>query len=340
MGVSLKPLRQQVIVITGASSGIGLATAQAAARGGARVVLAARNAEALAQIERDIAAGGGTAIHVVADVSNREDIEKVAQVAVARFGGFDTWVNNAGTSIYGRLEEVTDEDNRRLFDINFWGVVYGSLAAVRHLKARGGALINVGSVLSEMAVPLQGMYVATKHAVKGFTDALRLELEAEGAPISVTLIKPTGIDTPFPDHAKSYTGKQGRLPDPVYRPEEVARAILHAATHPERDVYVGTSARGMATMSRQTPRLMDWISEKIMPGLQQRDEPARNPEGALYKPGADGGRVRGDHPGPVMPVSVYNRVERHPILSSLLVIGVAGAALALLSGAGSTSRRA
>lgn len=331
MSVTLKPLREQVIVITGASSGIGLATAQAAARVGARVVLAARNGDALAQIEHDITASGGTAIHVAADVSRREDVEKLAQVAVERFGGFDTWVNNAGLSIFGRLEDVSDADSRRLFDVNFWGLVYGSLVAAKHLKNRGGALINLGSVLSDVAVPIQGMYSVTKHAVKGFTDALRLELEAEGAPISVTLIKPTGIDTPFTEHAKNYMAQEPKLPDPVYRPEEVAAAILHAAAHPERDIYVGTSGRLMSALNHQFPRVMDKVSELVMPGAQQRSEPARNPEGALYKPG-EGGKVRGEHPGPVMPVSLYNRAERHPLLTGLLLLGTAGVAVALLNG--------
>ncbi|QJW93554.1 SDR family oxidoreductase [Frigoriglobus tundricola] len=335
MSVSLKPLREQVIVITGASSGIGLATAQAAARGGARVVLAARNEPALAEIVRDIARAGGTAVHVEADVSRREDVEKIAQVAVARFGGFDTWVNNAGQGLYGTLEQVSEGDQRRLFDVNFWSQVYGSLVAVKHLKSRGGALINIGSVASEMAFPLLGMYAATKHAVKGFTESLRMELEAERAPISVTLVKPTGIDTPFPQHAKNYMDREPRLPDPVYRPEEVAAAVLQAATRPERDVYVGTAARVMSTVGRQVPRAMDRLGERVLMGQEVRPEAPRNPEGALYKPGT-GGRVRGEHPGPVLPVSVYNRADRHPILGGLLLLGVAGAAVALLSG---SSRR-
>lgn len=330
MSVSLKPVREQVMVITGASSGIGLATAQAAAREGAKVVLAARNGDALAQIESDIVAKGGTATHVAADVSSRADVERIAQAAIARFGRFDTWVNNAGTSILGRLEQVSEEDHRRLFDVNFWGLVYGSLEAVKHLKGHGGALINVGSILSDMAVPIQGMYSATKHAVKGFTDALRLELEGEGAPISVTLVKPSGIDTPFTGHAKNYTDREPRLPDPVYRPEEVAAAILRAAARPERDVTVGTGGRVMTAVNRQAPRLMDFVSALFMPGLQKRSEPPRDPEGTLNTPG-EGGKVRGDHPGPVMPVSVYNRADRHPVLTGLLALGVAGAALALLN---------
>jgi short-subunit dehydrogenase len=329
MSVRLKPLREQVIVITGASSGIGLATARMAAREGARVVLAARNGEALAQVEREIAAGGGTAIHAVADVSRREDVEKVAQVAIARFGGFDTWVNNAGQGLYGKIEEVSEQDHRRLFDVNFWSQVYGSLVAVRHLKSRGGALINMGSVASEMGFPLLGMYAATKHAVKGFTDSLRMELEAEGAPISVTLVKPTSIDSEFVHHARNYMDREPKLPGPVYRPEEVAAAVLHAAAHPERELYVGTSARVMAAAGRQFPRAMDRVGEAVLMPQEKRSEPPRDPEGALYRAGRDG-RVRGDHPGPVMPVSVYNRAGRHPILSTLLLVGAAGAALSLM----------
>src|SRR6476646_8077490 len=148
MSVSLKPLREQVMVITGASSGIGLCTAQMAAANGARVVLAARNGEALADIERKITANGGRATHVVADVGQRADVQRIADHTLQRFGGFDTWVNDAGISIWGKLEEVSDEDSRRLFDTNFWGVVYGSTVAAKYLRQRGGAIINLGSEVS------------------------------------------------------------------------------------------------------------------------------------------------------------------------------------------------
>ena len=161
MSVKLKPLHRQVIVITGAPSGIGLVTARQAAAQGATVVLVARNDEALQQAVDEIIVAGGEAIHFVTDVANREDLQKVADETIARFGRFDTWVNNAGVSIWGRLQEVSDEDHRRLFDTNFWCVVYGSLEAARHLRQRkgpsGGAIINVGSEVSDRAVPLLGM---------------------------------------------------------------------------------------------------------------------------------------------------------------------------------------
>jgi short-subunit dehydrogenase len=327
MAVSLKPLRKQVIVITGASSGIGLATAREAARLGARVVMAARNGEALAQIEREINAAGGRAIHVVADVSRREDVRRVADAAVRVYGGFDTWVNNAGEAIYGKLEQISDDDHRRLFDVNYWGVVYGSLVAVEHLKRRGGALINLGSEVSEHAIPELGAYAASKHAVMGFTDALRMELQQEGAPVSVTLIKPSGIDTPFPQHARNYMDREPRLPDPAYTPGEVANAILHAAVHPEREIYVGASGRLSAVLAQFTPKLFDWIGSHVMGPQQKRSEPPRDPAGALRKPGRDG-RERGEHPGVVMPTSVYTRASLHPALTALLLAGAGVGVLA------------
>jgi len=187
MKITLKPLQDQVVVITGATSGIGLATARMAAERGARLVLAARSEGALGQLVQEIEASGGTAVSVVADVAQEADSASIAAKAQEAFGGFDTWINNAGTGLYGRVDSVSIEDMRKLFDVNFWGVVYGSREAARHLKqSGGGAIINLGSEVSERSVPLQGIYSASKHAIKGFTEALRMELEDAGAPISVT----------------------------------------------------------------------------------------------------------------------------------------------------------
>jgi short-subunit dehydrogenase len=335
MAVTLRPLNEQVMVITGASSGIGLATARTAAKKGAKLVLVSRNDEALADIEREINAEGGQAIHVAADVAFRQDLEKVAQTAIDRFGRIDTWVNNAGLSIWGRLEEVSEEDHRRLFDVNFWGVVNGSLVAAPHLKRNGGALINLGSEVSDVAIPIQGMYAASKHAVKGFTDALRIELEEEGAPVSVTLVKPAAIDTPFPQHARNYTSKEPKLPAPVYHPNEVARAILHASRYPTRDIFVGGAGKIASTLNKLLPRVADWISERVMVKEHFRDEPARRRNGALYWAGDDG-RVRGDHPGHVMGTSMYTEAVMHPIAASVFLVA-AGAAMAAAITAGRQS---
>ena len=338
MAVALKPLHQQVIVITGASSGIGLTTARMAAREGAAVVVAARNDEALAQLEREINETGGRAARVAADVGVEADVQRIADVAAERFGGFDTWVNNAGVSVYGRLEEVSVEDQRRLFETNFWGVVYGSRIAVDHLKARGGGtLINVGSTLSDRAIPLQGIYVASKHAVKGFTDALRMELEEAGYPISVTLIKPAAIDTPYKQHAKNYLPTEPENPPPVYAPETVARAILHAAAHAERDVFVGAAGKLFSVMEKVAPRLADLYMEKTMFRQQQSGRPARpRDEHALYAAGNGGRggtlRERGGYAGHVAETSVYTAASLHPWMTAA-IIGAAGVAVVTLASA-------
>ena len=292
MAAALKPLDQQVIVITGASSGIGLATTESAAKEGAKLVLAARSEQTLNEIVQRINAEGGEAISVVADVGDRQQVERIADAAVRRFGRIDTWVNDAGLSIYGRLEEVSEQDSRRLFDVNFWGVVNGSLAALPYLKREGGALINVGSEVSDAVVPLQGMYSASKHAVKGFTDALRVEIEEiDEAPVSITLIQPTAVDTPFPEHARNYMDQEPKLPTPMIDPQKVADAILKAATKPERDVKVGSMSKLNTTVAKVAPGLGDKMSAK-QADRQQKDEPPRHPEGTLYRPG-EAGRTHG-----------------------------------------------
>lgn len=295
MAAQLKPLNEQVIVITGASSGIGLATARAAAAKGAAVVLAARSRDALQKIASEINAKGGQALAVECDVSERGQVERVAGGAVAGFGRIDTWVNDAGLGMYGRLDETTEEDARRLFDINFWGVVNGSLAALPHLKKQGGALINVGSEVSDAVVPLIGMYAASKHAVKGFTDGLRIEIEEiDKAPVSVTLIQPTAVDTPFPQHARNYMPQEPQLPMEPIDPQKVAEAILDAAEHPTRVKKVGVMAVMNTAMWNYTPA----IAEKVAAGFaekQKRSDAPRNPDGALYEPSEIAGPVGTTH---------------------------------------------
>jgi len=292
----LKPIDQQVMVITGASSGIGLATARLAAEKGAKVVLAARSEGALAEIVDDIKSKGGAAIFVPCDVTDRGQVEELAAQAVKEFGRIDTWVNNAGLSIYGLLDEVNEDDSRRLFETNFWGVYYGSLVALPYLEKQGGALINLGSEVSEAVIPLQGMYSTTKHAVKGFTDALRVEIvEVDRAPVSITLIQPTATDTPFPQHAKNYMEQEPKLPTPLDDPEDVAKAILDAAVSPTRSKKVGLMSKVNTATAKVAPKLGDKVSAK-QANRQQYAEPPRHPEGTLEEPGelaGGAGRVRG-----------------------------------------------
>lgn len=331
MSVKLKKLNEQVVVITGASSGIGLVTAREAARRGAKLVLVARAEDALRQLAEEINAAGGEATYVVADVGREADVRRVAEEALARFGRIDTWVNNAGVSIYGKILDTPFEDMRRLYETNFWGVVYGSVVAAEILSQRGGALINVGSTVSDRAIPLQGVYSSSKHAVKGFTDALRMELEEEGAPVSVTLIKPAAIDTPYTKHAKNFLEKEPAVPPPVYAPEVVAEAILHCAETPERDVFAGFGGKALSLMDKYTPRLGDKVMETFMFDAQKQDEPAHpRGDGGLYEASGELKERSGD-PMYVSESSVYTKASLHPVLTGALFAGAGLAAVALLT---------
>ncbi|MFC4638660.1 SDR family oxidoreductase [Deinococcus hohokamensis] len=322
----LRPVSEQVMVITGASSGIGLSTARLAAAQGARLVLAARSAQALAQLVGELRDNGAQAVSVVTDVSDQADVEHLAQTALDTYGHFDTWVNNAGIGLYGPLEELKIEDMRRLFEVNFWGAVYGSRVAVTHLKQRGGALINVGSVASEQAIPLQGVYSASKHALKAYTDALRMELEHAHVPVSVTLIKPGPIDTPFPMNAHSELNREPQHVPPVYAPEVVARAILQAAAHPERELFVGGGAKGMAAFGLLAPSATERaMAASVIPRTFSQRPPLTHD--ALYQP-SEALRERGDYPGHVQTFSPYTAAVSRP--GGVLLSAVALSAAAVI----------
>jgi NAD(P)-dependent dehydrogenase (short-subunit alcohol dehydrogenase family) len=319
MPIRLKPIKEQVIVITGASSGIGLATALEAARRGASVVLASRDETDIQKAADQITAEGGKALAVVADVADQGAMESLAEQAVVAFSRIDTWVNNAGVSIYGKLEEVPIDDAQRLFETNYWGVVNGSLAALPHLKLHGGTLINVGSE------PLQGHYAASKHAVKGFTDTLRMELHKDGAPVSVTLIQPAAIDTPYPEHAMNYLGVEPKHVPPVYAPEIVADAILACAEAPHRNVRVGGAAKVFTMVEKVVPALGDRMKERTTFDGSRTDEAPRDDD-TLYSPRPNDGRVRGKYPGHVMKRSLYTTAALHPVRTLLGVAAIAGIA--------------
>lgn len=324
--MKLKPLAEQTIVITGATSGIGLATARRAAMGGARVILVARDEEALRLVRDELEAQGARADYVVADVGVREQVRRVVETAVERYGGFDTWVNDAGVGVYAKLEELSDEDHERLFQTNYWGVVYGSTEALKHLRQRGGALINIGSISSDMPAPILSAYTASKHAVKGFTDSLRLELMHAGAPVSVTLIKPSGIQTPFGDHAKNYMDAASQVPPPVYAPELVADAIIYAAQHPKRSLVVGGAGKMMTLLATTMPSLADRIFAKaFFKTARDESRPPQDSRG-LHRPGS-GGRVYGEQQSHIRRMSLYTTARTRPLAllgAGVVAVGIAG----------------
>lgn len=328
MTLRQKPLDQQTIVITGATSGIGLATAKGAAARGAALVLAARTEEALKTVASEITAEGGRAVFIVADVGDEGQVQAVVDKALDAFGGFDTWINAAGVGVYGELMDLPTDEHRHLFQTNYWGVVYGSKAAVRHFETRegGGTLINVGSINSDFAIPLLGAYAASKHAVKGFTDALRMELQHARAPVQITLIKPSGIGTPFSEHARNHTDNEPQVAPPVYAPEVVARAILHTATHPVRSVTVGGAGRVMVGSAQIMPHLMDRFFGWSMPKVQQSDAP-KTPGDNLFEGRSEGRLYRAQGPG--RGFSTYTTAVNRPLLSAGL-LGIAAAGVLVL----------
>jgi short-subunit dehydrogenase len=317
MRIRLKPLHEQVIVIVGASSGTGLATARLAASRGARLVLAGRSELALRQLAHDIRAAAGDAIAVVADVTSQDEVARVADEALRAFGHFDTWINNAAVSAYGRCLEVSLQDMQRIMDTNFWGMVYGARVACAHLQRRGGALINVGSIVSDRAVPLQGIYSASKHAIKGWTDSLRTELAHDHAPISVTLIKPAAIDTPYAEHAMNYLADQPTHTAPVYSPRSVASAILYAAEHPTRELVVGGAGKLLSIAGFIAPRLTDVLMSRLLLPAMHSGRPRRG-HPTLYQPGEEL-REAGDYRGLVRR-SVYTELAMHPRLARLAAL--------------------
>jgi short-subunit dehydrogenase len=285
----LKALRDQVVVITGASSGIGLLTAREAARQGASVFLISRNADALANQCADIMrTGKARAAFAAADVGDESQVLAATERALEQFGRIDTWINVAGVGIYAPLLATPLDEHKRLFQTNYWGVVNASRAAIRHL--RGGAFITVASVVAEFGTPLLGAYSASKHAIKGYIDSLRIELLSERVPISVTLIKPSGIATPFAEHAATHVPNAAKIPPPAYAPATVTKAILFAAEHPRREITVGGVGAFQIAGARFLPKLADYISawfKRYLTDHTRRPSRAHN----LFTAGT-GGRVR------------------------------------------------
>jgi NAD(P)-dependent dehydrogenase (short-subunit alcohol dehydrogenase family) len=294
MNPNLKPLSAQVIVVFGASSGIGRVTALEASRRGARVIAAARGVEALRSLAHEAGAPDRFAT-MVADAADPEQVRAVADGAVAQFGRLDTWAHVAGVAEHARFEDMPLEDFRRVIEVDLLGPVHAAKAALPQLRRDGGgAFVVVSSMIAKRSFPLLSSYSAAKHGVNGFLESLRVELQHDGVPVAVTEIQPAVIDTPFFEHARTRLGVRPSAPPPGYPPEKVAGAIQRAAAHPKREVVVGGAGKAQLLTQRLSPRIMDAFSRVAMFRLQRsRDPKSPDDTDGLYRPVEGDDRRRG-----------------------------------------------
>ncbi len=333
--IQLKPIDNQVVVIVGASSGIGRETALRFARKGAKVVVSARSEPGLLSLTKEIHQLGGDATHVVADVSVFEQVQAIATQAIAVYGRIDTWVHAAATAVFSTFEHLTPEEFKRVIDVNLMGQVYGAMVALPHLKREGqGALIHISSMEGRRALPFQSAYSSSKHGVEGFLESLRVELQHEGIPISVTSVKPSVINTPFYNKGKTKLGVKPTGILPYYEPSLVADAILHVAEHPTRDFIVGDVGKVLDVLQRVSPGLVDALLVAVGFQLQKTDEQkAEDGSNNLYEPAPEYDTVEGDFGHLIVP-SVTDWVDRHiPAWGTATagVLGVVGIALLALN---------
>lgn len=312
--MKLKPIHEQVIVVVGANSGIGRETALRFAERGAKVVVAWRSLPALENLVREIQMASGEGSAFAADVTQFEQMQALAQHAVDRYSRIDTWVHAAAVSIYAPFQETQPDEFRRVIEVNLIGQAFGAMAALPHLKrARGGALIHIGSLESKRSFPFHSAYSASKHGMIGFIDALRVELMHDRTPVSVTTILPAGINTPFFDKSLTRIGVKPRPSPPAYEPVLVANAILYAAEHPVREIYVGGAAKFMEWMHRLSPSLTDQLLSRFgyrpqMTNTAKTDHAPNNlyehTEGFDQTTGAFDREARG--------ISLYTGLSTHP----------------------------
>jgi NAD(P)-dependent dehydrogenase (short-subunit alcohol dehydrogenase family) len=324
----LKPVGEQVVVLMGASSGIGRESALRFAGEGARVVVSARGEKGLASLLEEIRGEGGEAIAVPADTSEFEQVKAVADRAVEEYGRLDTWVHLAAVGLFATFEQTTPEEFARVIDVNLMGQVYGAMAALPHLKREGrGALIHISSVEAKRSFPFHGAYGASKHGIDGFLEALRVELKHDGWPISVTQVMPGTINTPFFDKGRTKLGVKAVGIPPIYEPETVANIILYAAEYPARDLVSGGAAQALILSQRLSPRLLDAVlATRAGFAPQQTEEPrSEDDPDNLYGP-IEGHDAAKDGFG-ALSSSLYNWLQTHPTVRRG---AAAGAALALL----------
>lgn len=331
MQINLKPIGVQVVVIFGASSGIGRLAALDFAKRGAKVCVSARSEDGLKSLVAEIESDGGDAFYVVADAADFEQVEAVAEKTVERYGRIDTWIHSAATFIFATVEKTEPEEYKRLLEVNLLGQIFGAKAALPHLKEKGGALIHLSSVEAFRTAPFQSAYGASKHGIHGFLQVLRVELAHDLIPVSVTEVLPAAINTPIYDKGRNKMPFKPRPVPPIYHPQIVVDAIAFAAENPIAEIIAGGAGVGVELAEKFSPRLADFFSGTIgYAGQTSSEESDGNFAGSLFEtvPGFD--TVEGSFSGEQFKSDPYTWLKTHPQTKNglLLAGGIVGGLLA------------
>jgi NAD(P)-dependent dehydrogenase (short-subunit alcohol dehydrogenase family) len=326
-----KPLSEQVVVIGGGSYGLGRAIATGAAARGAKVVVGARTSEALAGTLADIEAAGSEGLVLETDVAERTQVESLVRAAVERFGRIDTYVANGMVTVYAEAHRLEDEELRRVFDVNFFGGVYGYWSALPHLRDSQGTFIQIASALSYRGIPLQAAYCSSKAALRTFFESARVELEKERAGVAVSVILPGAINTPQFDRARQELGYQPQPVPPIYQPEPFADAVVHCCEHPVRELPISWGAQKLLWGQKLSPRAGDLVLLRTGWKGQHTDEPKPidSPDN-LFEPllgGDPGAHGRFDEQARSSTAWTWLRLHRARLGASL-ALGTMGALLA------------
>jgi NAD(P)-dependent dehydrogenase (short-subunit alcohol dehydrogenase family) len=343
-GPSTAPSSGEVVVVTGASAGVGRATVREFARHGARIGLLARGRDGLEAARRDVEQLGGQAIVIQTDVARADQVEAAAAAVEDAFGPIDVWINNAMVSVFSPVSEMTAEEYRRVTEVTYLGTVHGTLAALRRMRARGrGTIVQVGSALAYRSIPLQSAYCAAKHAVAGFTESLRTELLHDDSRIRLNIVQLPAVNTPQFDWVKSRLPNRAQPVPPIYQPEVVARGIYWAAHHDRDELRIGFSTWIAIVADKVAPGLADRYLARRGYEAQQTGETAdpSRPDN-LWNPlaGDFGARGRFGAQARARSLQLWFTTHRRSLTLAFLVTGVLGLAAFRRSGGGPRSPRA
>ena len=336
----MQDLRRSTVVITGASAGVGRAVACRFARAGARLALIARDADALSAVKEEVEQLGGTAMAVSADVADGEAVMRAADTIADALGGIDIWINDAMVTVFSPVWEITPEEFRRVTEVTYLGFVHGTMAALRHMRPRNrGTIVQIGSALAYRGIPLQSAYCGAKHAIRGFTNSLRSELDHAGSAIALTMVQLPAVNTPQFDWARTHMSHQPRPVPPVVQPEAVADAIFRAALNPKREYWLGLSTLKVILANMAIPEFLDrylarnaYTAQETSASVgEERQDNLMAPVDRLHR---TRGRFNDEASGEVMTVS--GPLAR---TAPFVVAALGGLALGLLASGGAMMRR-